>query len=89
MCLQRSQSDLPSSTRPVEYRWNCTQRTPGLEAQFAAGGDIWGAEATSGGRALLEEAVCWVLGSKCFPTPLLFLPVMQDLELLCHVFPLP
>lgn len=67
--VSAAHSDLPSSTRPVEYSWNCTQRTLGLEAQFAAGGDIWGAEVTSGGRALLEEAVCWVLGSKCFPDP--------------------
>lgn len=67
--VSAAHSDLLSSTRPVEYSWNCTQRTPGLEAQFAAGGDIWEAEVTSGGGALLEEAVCWVLGSKCFPDP--------------------
>lgn len=44
--VSAAHSDLLSSTRPVEYSWNCTQRTPGLEAQFAAGDDIREAEAT-------------------------------------------
>lgn len=50
-------------------------------------GEMWGAEVTSGGRALLEEGVCWALGSKVSWTHLLFLPVTHNLELLLPCVP--